>query len=329
MFKSLITLYMLLLWIGVCYAKQKSQSPCERSLIHSNNTVQIAIPPKTTEEARLKALGYNSGFTRGKDAMREWITEGEQLREQKVDGYTPIPHYAKILPDNIAYMEEGIVTEVQWENFNNLKEYADPFIDKGKVTYFEWLKINFHSIEIVSERKSFVLQSSVSELANKFPAEIAVPTTISEPGIMTFNRGWGKEIHPIGMSNRWRFVHGSNRDPVSLAAHDRAHIQDGRRTPPVFHERFIERVETLPVEKRKNVELGYNAVTRETFSGISLIEIPEDIIRDDITSALNTFIRETKDGRGLIDVSNGKEEAIQEVADDFMEVFHEIQSSGM
>lgn len=330
MFKCLIKikipLYLFLLWSCVCSAKLKS-SPCEKSLIHSGDTVQIEIPQRTAEEAQLKASGYNSAFTRGQDVMREWIIVGEQLREQEVDGYrVRIPHYAKDLSDNIAYMEEGIVNDWQLEKFEELKQYMNPIIDKGEVTYFEWLKINFYSIEILSGREA--LQPYAYKLADKFPAEIAMPTIIGEPGIMPLNRGWGREIHPIGMTNRWRSVHGSNRDPVSLAGHDILHIQDGRRTQPLFHERLMERVESLPVEERKNVELGYNAITRENFSRTSFIENPE-AIRSDITSALNTFVSETKDGRGLIDVSDGKEQAIQEVADDFMGAFHEIQSSDM
>ena len=258
--------------------------------------------------------------------MKEWIAKGEQLREQEADAYrTHIPWYAEALPKNISYMEEGIVHEIQWSNFKRLKEYMNLIIDKEEVTYLEWLHINLSSVEILSERKS-TLRSSIYKLADRFPQEISVPTTISEPGIIPFNRGWGKEIHPIGMSRRWRSLHGANRDPVSLAGHDILHIREGRRAQTLFHDKLMERVESLPVKKRKNVELGYNAVTRESSNKMPFGDSLEHI-ESDITSVLKDFIFQTKNGRGLIDVSGGKEQAIQEVVDDFIEVFHDIQSS--
>lgn len=90
------------------------------------------------------------------DEWEKWIAVGKQLREQKeADAYTVyFPYLARKLREDIAYMETGIKTSWQREQFELLKAYIALIIKEEAVTYEQWLAVSLRFSDILSNEES-------------------------------------------------------------------------------------------------------------------------------------------------------------------------------
>lgn len=303
-----------------------------KKVLRGNGSIELKIPQRTQEEARLKDKGFNTAYTRGMDEWNEWIAVAEQLREKKINAYaTHIPYLAKKLREYMAYMEKGIQTPEQREQFELLRAYIELIIKERGVTYLQFLAVSLRMPDILSneERPGGSHPFVVQIRAAAFPQEIAIPTTIGELGFIPFNKGEGLGIVPIALVTGDRIVDGITRNPISVSYHDEDHMETKGGTEKRFHEELMRRKEHLPFEQRRNIELAYHILTFEIIYEEGTFLNNRKEMEESIKTGLHNLIREDEQNprglRGVIDLSGYSDPYIQVVIDDFKRIFTEIQ----
>lgn len=303
-----------------------------KTVLRGSETVSVEIPQRTSEEARLRAKGYNSAYTRGMDEIQELIAVGKQLLEQNINPYTThVPYFAKKLREYIAYMEKGIRYSTQREEFDLLKQYVEILIKEEGVTYEQFIMVSLRLPSILSTRNPDLTNNTAQELVNNFPETFAFPTTVGKIGTISLNTIRSEKIEPIGLVNKRTDYDGAGeREPVFFSYHDIEHIKINRDgTHKGFYDKIKEKRENWPVEKGKNIELAYYILTHETprFRYKTFVDDPQH------PQSIASFLRykETDDAisKEVIDLSTDPDKKIQAVVDNFRQAFDEIQPEMM
>lgn len=283
-------------------------------------TVKIKIPEKTQEEKELKAQGFNAAYRRGIDEVNEWIAVRQQLVRAKADPYlTHVDYFAERMKEQIAHIEEGVITSSQLRNLNRLKKYVEELIDQNQVTYYRWLKFSLSLSKVLSVDNLDYDRESLFEINHKivksFPNGMAIPTIIGEMGIIAINKGGTQGIYPLGLKK--------TEDSLKFFWHDVLHFEPDRSSGFIYT-KLIEYTKGLPLEKRKNMELAYFVLTHEGDRPIK-ISNPEDVLSN-TQHQINMVVRlDNEEMRGLIDLSHDRDKKVQTVIDDFLGVYHLIQ----
>ena len=315
----------------------------QKILFRGSEKVSLQIPQRTSAEARLRAKGYNSAYTRGMDEIQELIAIGKQLREKSVNPYTThIPYFAKKLMEYITYMETGINNSTQRKQFELLKKYIEMIIREESVTYEQWIAISLRLPDILSAETPNVIDPSiVQELTSHFPKLIVLPTTVGEIGIIPLNSIRSERIEPVGLVTSRRNVDGKEEEPLGFAFHDILHIWASDGTKAHFYSELAKGRDSLSVEKGKNIELAYHILTHETSSGIIInyltpetarnptfldnLEKIENNIKTELRTLIAEISRNNGNPKGLIDLSGDSNQKIQTIVDDFKQAINEIQ----
>ena len=300
-----------------------------KTVLRGSETVFVEIPQKTTEEARLRAKGYNSAYTRGMDEMLELIAVGKQLREQIINPYeTHVPYFAQKLKEYIAYMEKGISNPTQREEFDLLKQYVELLIKEEGVTYEQFIMVSLRLPSILSTRNPDLTNDYAQELVDDFPKTFAFPTAVGNIGITALNTIRSEYFEPIGLVNKRTTYDKREAEPVFFSYHDIAHIRSNQGgTHKDFYDKIKEKREHWPVEKGKNVDLAYHILTHEIPNSLrgdkTFVDEPKQL--QTIKSFLRNRAEHEDISKEVIDLSKNPDKKIQTVVDDFRQAFDAIQ----
>ena len=292
------------------------------------NKVKLTIPTRSEDNIaqELKVQGFGPGYTRGIDELNDTIAVRKELERLNVDPYTThIDFFANKMREHITHIEKGSKTPQQRKAVNRLKKYMNKLIKDESVTYDRWIKFNFMASNALSE-KGFEVPSAfglnIVRIINKFPEEIIMPTLKGQVGIMTLNRGRAEGIIPAGLTTETKIVDGVEMNPLEFLAHD---VFDHGMMAPVpskeIHNKLMEKVKSLPKQKRKNVEVAYFLLVHEQMDDIRSL--------NDISPAsLRWMLRNEKNEPhilgNLLDIST--DEKAERVVDDLMDVVSQIQA---
>ena len=307
-----------------------------KKVLRGKRTIEVKIPPRVREEARLRKQEFNTAYTRGADEWEEWMAVTEQLRETEMNPYEDhVPYFAKKLREYMAYMERGIKTSWQREQFELLKSYTELIIREEGVTYVQFLAVSLRVPDILSneDRPGTAHPFVAQEQASKFPQKMAVPITVGELGFIPLNKGEGPEVSPIALVTSTRMIDGSERNPIAVAYHDENHIELKPGTEKWFHEELMKRKENLPFERRRNIELAYHILVYEIIYKKGTFIDNQEGMEEDIENGLHALIRngerDERGLRGVIPLSGYFDPYIQVVIGDFRRIFDEIQKEAV
>ena len=307
-----------------------------KKVLRGKRTVELTIPSKTAEEARLKKKGFNSAYTSGADEWEELMAVTEQLREKEMNPYEDhVPYFAKKLREYMAYMEKGIQTSWQREQFDLLKSYIELIIGEEGVTYVQFLAVSLRMPDILSneDRPGTADPFIAQQRASKFPQEMAVPTTLGELGFIPLSKGEGPKVSPMALVTSTRMIDGSEQNPIGAAYHDNGHIEFKPGTEKWFHEELMKRKERLPFEQWRNIELAYHILVYETTYKKGTFIDNQEGMEEDIENGLHMLIRngerDERGLRGVIELSGYFDPYIQVVIADFKQIFDEIQKEAV
>ena len=305
-----------------------------KKIIQAEKTIELKVPERTTEETTLRRQRFNSAYSRRVDEMKEWMAVGKQLREQKANAYTYVPDFGKKLREDMAYMETGIKTPWQKEQFEILKTYIELIIREKAVTYEQLLAVSLRFSDILSneERPYLANPYAVQALVRVFPEEIAVPTILGELGFISLNKGEGPKISPIALVISDRIIDGKRRNPIATAYHDIDHILNKNGTEEDFHNELMKRKESLPFEQRRNIELAYHILTSKPilYEEGTFIDDQEriaDVIENGLDALIEEALKDKRGFRGVISLSGYSDPYKQVIVDDFKRIFNEIQKA--
>ena len=285
---------------------------------------RLSIPPKTNESQKLKSIGFNRAYARGIDEANEWIAIASQMREQ---GLSASEHHIDYLADkmreHIQFMKKGIKTPEERRRLEELTDHIKKTTKEKRFTYEQYIKSS-DSLARIFEDDWQASDYVIKELIDAFPDRIAFATTTGEMGVMTMNRAGSHNIHTLGLIER---------NKHDFFQHDLGHIPSSSYPPtPRIYNRIQEKTKKLPLEKRKNIELGYWVLTHENlgfFRPDSFSKPPEVIkerimkIFDDVLLPMGPDSESFDPGElsGLITGASKKEarEQAKQVAEDFYE----------
>ena len=310
-------------------------------------------------EGLLKDKGYSSAYTRHIDGM----SEGQTLKRMWINGHvnpyrTHIPYLAKPLTTYIDYIKEGVrklsfidlqqlvtkhgikrsdvthLKEEAMERMEVLEKKAEKAIKENQLTYQRFLKLIFELSQVVQygEQVPSIKPDYIEALLEYFPLIIAIPVK-GEIGIMALNESGPQGVHPLGLSYEIKKVDGDpHQTPYKFTVHDFLHFNvfmklratSFNTVHELFHNRWIEFRESLPVEIRKNGELAYYLLTHEDGYRGFIAQNPTEMNRT-ITNSLNNKIHQGHNFKGLKDFSQDKETKVSEVARDWAKIFKNIK----
>ena len=240
---------------------------------------------------------------------------------------------AILLSDDIAPQHRNAV---EFRVF--LTEYVNLAIQNRAVTYKWWLNLNeaikrllestdmdFIDLEVLSE--GINSNGRLHPLLRSFPDEIVMPSVVGEVGIMAMNRVVPKGVYVYGLGKNEEFY-----TIEEFMEHDEGHITEIRasnlRGEPaynLFHDKWVQAVEELPTDKRKNVEIVYNMLIFEDptrFINKSPRQLKELLFREmphllfaEVTKIKRLSTNLPKQARQL-----------EKMVDDFVELFSKIQT---
>lgn len=313
------------------FSKKELDLLGRKTVLRGSETVSIEIPQRTSEEARLKAKGYNSAYTRGMDEILELIAVGKQLLKQNINPYTThVPYFAKKLREYIAYMEKGISNPTQREEFDLLKQYVELLIKEEGVTYEQFIMVSLRLPNMLSTRNPNLINNTAQELVYDFPETFAFPTTVGILGIIALNTIRSENFESIGLVNRQTAYDGAEKgEPVFLSYHDIIHIKANKDgTHKGFYDKIKEKREHWPVEKGKNVELAYHILTHETPTIRSNAFVDDPKLSQYVEFTLR-YIKRDVISKEVIDLSTDRDQKVQAVLDDLEQAFNEIRNEIM
>ena len=309
-------------------------------------------------EGLLKDNGYSSAYTRHIDGM----SEGQTLKRMWINGHvnpyrTHIPYLAKPLTTYIDYIKEGVrklsfidlqqlvtkhgikrsdvthVKELAMGRMEVLEQKAEKAIKENQLTYQRFLKLIFELSQVVQygEQVPSIKPDYIEALLEYFPLIIAIPVK-GEIGIMALNESGPQGVHPLGLSYEIKTVDGVLQTPYKFTLHDFLHFKvfmhlratSFNTVHELFHKRWIEFRESLPVEIRKNGELAYYLLTHEDGREGFIAQNPTEM-NNTIINSLNNKIRQGHNFKGLKDFSQDKETKVSEVARDWIKIFENIK----
>ena len=310
----------------------------------------LRIPKRTNEEQRLKMQGFSSAYVRGIDEVNEWIAVVRQIRKLKVNPYkTHIGYFADKVKAHIDYIREGLTSSdfLALRALDRLKRHAELTIQKEGVTYDWWLRFNYvlsriynltEEADVIQEMYSLT-KVNISNIVNRFPAYIIMPTTIGKMGVMAINRANMADIYIGGLINKPEGGHGRER-PVSpgwFFNHDiSTHAANSINVRSTYFNRnygniyryLVEKIQQLPVEKKKNAELALFTLMHEGDGG-TFIHEPPFMIRSSIHETLESQILFNFNFKGLMDTPPHELQKIHEkvrvISDDFMRILEEVR----
>ena len=256
---------------------------------------ELTIPEKTNEEKTLKAQGFNEVFTRALDEVNQTIAIREQLRKMNVDPYTVhFDYFGEKMREHIDFMEKGATHSGQIKRLALLREYMETAIREKTVTYEKWIWFNVMLAEIISD-SPLLGAMMVKDLIEDFPYVMLMPTTKGTVGFMAVNKGIDADVYILGLSNKPSTEYDTiSGNPINFFSHDLDHareIVNGKRNYISKNNRkkmslIREKMRTLPVKKRKNLELSYWIIMHEDPRHLPIMT--PDIVRQEImTKASN------------------------------------------
>ena len=153
-------------------------------------------PPETGEERVLKATGFGEGYYEGLEAIWEWTSAAQQLREQKANPRrTHIGWLGAKMPEHFEHGKKALRAAIEAsseaetadrfsENLSALMELekqVNQTIRESKFTYEQWIKANLELSELISpympkefREKTPLHAQYINSLINFFPGHIAV-----------------------------------------------------------------------------------------------------------------------------------------------------------
>lgn len=317
---------------------EKSVHPVKKRL-HSS---ELLLPEKSREEEALQSQGYNSFWTRGLNEANEWLALKEQFTKLRVDPQvTHIDYFADKIPMHIEYIKKGILSQSQKNErlkaLELLEKEAEKAVQEQKVTYNWWIHFNYSLSKVLSPSYHEILNSKplmneepsvvINDLIHLFPEKILIPTTKGGLGIIAFNRVHPLNIHPIGLVKTEKKTHNRMISPQGFFLHDIGHANRNSHSThshtayKKFHQFLIERIQDLPVEKRKNIELMYFVLTHELNSRFFTDPIPIN----ELEPIIDIYYRDFEDFINLPRVYRQAVTQIKQAANDFTDIFFQIK----
>ena len=325
-------------------------SPCKDSFTKKSvrptktrlDSSELLLPEKAREEETLKSQGYNSFWTRGLDEVNEWLALKEQFIKLGVDPQvTHIDYFVDKIPMHIEYIKKGIISQSQKNERLKALELLEKEVEKAvqekKVTYKWWIHFNYSLSKVLSPSYNEILdpktlmneESSViiNSLINLFPEKILIPTTKGGLGIIAFNRVHPLNIHPVGLVKIEKNTHNRMISPQGFFLHDIGHANRNSNSThshiayEKFHKFLIEKIQDLPLEKRKNIELMYFVLTHELNS--RFITDPASINK--LEPIIDIYYRDFEDFINLPSAYRQAVTQIKQAANDFTEIFFQIK----
>lgn len=286
------------------------------------------------EEQQLRRKGLGSFYIRGLNEVYRNISLAEQLRKLKANPYTThIEPLAEAAQSHLEFMGKDINTNTQEgleqkKALNTLKRRANRAIKNKTVTYKWWLRFNYALSSVFSEQRGRLNRHQIEYIDRfipHFPANILIPTTIGEIGIIALNKATSEGVLMIGLANKIRRVHNRDFEPIDFFLHDLEHSaisttlnnMDAEVTQKQFYDRMTTEIENLPTEKRKDAELIHFILTHE----LSLHPIVDSPNRSSIAKMAEAlFQMDLKD----FNLSANFGETIGMV-DNYLEVFSKVK----
>ena len=316
---------------SVNFSKKEIEILSKREIrLGGKSAVKLKIPKKTQEAKELKAQGLNSAYHRGIDEINEWIAVREQLVRLKADPYeTHVDYFADKMREHIEYIEQGIKSPSQKRELTHLKKYAKELLEKKKVTYYRWLNFHISLSKILQKNGGFFrnfreTREIIDFEIEGFPHVIAMPTKTGEMGIMAMNKGKAHGVHPLGLKN-------SGKDSHYFFEHDISHFsgegrinRDELEELNLFYSKLMQQTKSLPLEKRKNVELAFFVLTHESEYGIEILNF-KDVLSNIDEEIAEVVVTGNTEMNGLIDLTHDSYNKIRNLKDDFLEVSSQIQ----
>ena len=303
---------------------------------------ELILPKKDKAEETLEARGYSSFWFRGLNEVNEWLAIKEQFIKLRVNPrITHIDYFADKIPDHIEHIRRGITFQSQFQSgrlkaLEHLKKKAEKAINEKSVTYKWWIEFNYALSIVLSPIYYKILDpeafshEKMNTLINLFPENILIPTTKGELGIITVNKVYSQGIYPVGLVKVDRKIHNSTLSPQGFFLHDIGHVRrhnnvlHSSEAHRRFHNFLMKRIQHLPAERRKSIELIYFILTHELNN--NFIHNPLYILQTNLDSIADTYY---KDFRNFINIPDHyRKQIIRQVEEDmnnFMEIFFQIK----
>ena len=300
-------------------------------IIKKTDPIKLTVPKRTQEAQKLEEQGYGSTFTRGLDEVIEWIAIAKQLWQLEVDPLTSrIDYFANKMLEHIEYMEKGVKNSRQKTQIRHLKRYARRAVQNGGSTYAEWIRFNYLLVSILTgprhqAKGAMLIHKIINDYIynlTKFPQEIFMPSVVGGFGIIALNRSFSEGIYPVGMLRKNESFVQEGVGPLYFFIHDLDHASTNPfyRFPQSYLE-VMKKMQNLPIEKRKNVELAYFILSHE--ESYLLPEKEEDIIKTLVSqflgdpNLLKDFVNLLREDQSSAMI----DQKIKIVIQDFIEVF--------
>lgn len=216
------------------------------------------------------------------------------------------------------------------DNLAFLEESAAKAIQNKTVTYDWWLRFNRYIVKLMhSAEYTSLSDEELQHPVENFPQEIIIPSLHGEIGIMTINRAIPKGVYIYSM--------GTNEEFQTLEAfteHDEGHIIQIRganlRADPaynLFHNKWVEAVEDLPINKQKNIEIIYHLLIFEEPQQF-VHKSPKELKRFLVEMIVGdiAFLDGIKRLKTFSESLPEQARQIEKMADDFIELFIQIQN---
>ena len=310
----------------------------------------LKLPPSPNTEAQLAEQGYKDDYTLGMDKIDEWVAVRKQLQKMKANPWrTHIEYFANQIPHHIAHIRKGLENNYfpsedfhgskldQLRRLEDLEKEAQQVALEGRVTYEWWLEFNFRLAYIMSGFTANLKENSADVNSSKlnilyFPTMMVIPVIQTEigVGIITFNRVGLEGVYPAGLLNQMSINVHKGMPAYSFFSHDVFHsvfaggneiYREHSAGHRLFHKRLLDNIESLPVEKRKKAEIIYFLMTHE-YRGINIgyndwtpQKMREEIVKKIYEDTADLF-NFSKD-----DPSEAEKEKIEDLADNFIEVY--------
>ena len=252
------------------------------------------------------------------------------------------------IKEHITRIKKGILfqkdlsaelTNQAFSKIERLEAKALQAEQEKRVTYKWWLEFN-RDLSLLASSLGIELRDNFLDTAfiYQFPLSIVFPTITGELGVMALNRAFPQGIYPVGLVNEPKTVDGQTGvSPYGFLRHDLDHIEGADMRDQSynseayrqFHNRLMKVKESLPLEKRKNIEIAYSALIHEDRITLLFIEDPSEKIRNFIYNSLKQQQEQNFNFKGLIDDWNDKEKLTQQleiIAEDFRNIFSQIKN---
>ncbi len=311
----------------------------------------LGVPKRTNEEQKLKVQGFNSAYVRGMDEVNEWIAVALQIRKLKINPYkTHIDYFADKVKTHIDYMRKGLTSAdfPALRALERLERHAELTVQKEGVTYNWWLRFNYALSRVYDLTKDTdgVVQEmhaptkvDINNIVNRFPAYIIMPTILGKMGVMAINRANIADVYVGGLINKpegghsreklvspgWFFNHDISVHSISSINVKSTYFD---RNYENFYKYLVEKIQILPVGKRKNAELALFILMHEGDGGVFIYK-PSSVIRSSIHNTLEAQMFSDFNFRGLMDTPPNElrqiHDRVKVIADDFITILEEVR----